>query len=276
MDKQVISLPGVNNARQLGSYRIGDKVIKQDVLIRTGGLGGASEEAIRILAETYHLQYVIDFRMDDEVSLRPDPIIPGAKNLHFSVMEMEDMSILEADPSILEKYTDPNISAMERFRLMYDGNMINDSMYVDFLSRDRGKNAYRGFFKALLSLENGGSILWHCTDGKDRTGLAAMLILSALGASREMILEDYMLTNEMNKERLSAVREEVKSYNLPPDQTEAVCFLSGGVIRDYMVKAMDFLDKTYGSALGYIKDELAVSDEEIMRLRQMFLLAYGD
>ena len=272
MNNQVIHLPGVSNARQLGSYRIGDKTIKKDMLLRTGRLGEATEEAIRSLSETYHLQYVVDFRMNDEADLSPDPTISGAENIHLSVMETEDMTTANVDSDFLEKYTDPNTTAMERFRLMYDEDMINDSMYVDFLRKDRGKVAYRGFFKALLSLDDGRAILWHCTDGKDRTGLGAMLILSALGAPRELILEDYMLTNEMNKEKLDAVRAEVRPHNLTPDQTEAICFLSGGVIRGYMEKALDYLDETYGSVKGYIKDELSVSEEGIRDLQRLLLV----
>ena len=43
-----------------------------------------------------------------------------------------------------------------------------------------------------------GAVLWHCTEGKDRCGLLAAMLLSALGVSREDIMEDYLLTNEVN------------------------------------------------------------------------------
>ena len=44
-----------------------------------------------------------------------------------------------------------------------------------------------------------GGVLWHCTEGKDRCGLLSAVLLSALGIEYGTIMEDYMLTNEINK-----------------------------------------------------------------------------
>ena len=56
-----------------------------------------------------------------------------------------------------------------------------------------GNPAYRALFGAIRAGQT--PILFHCTAGKDRTGVAAALILKALGVSREDIVEDYLLTN---------------------------------------------------------------------------------
>ena len=45
-----------------------------------------------------------------------------------------------------------------------------------------------------------GALLFHCTAGKDRTGMAAYLILSALGVEQKIIMEDYLLTNTVTQE----------------------------------------------------------------------------
>src|SRR5699024_12834665 len=56
--------------------------------------------------------------------------------------------------------------------------------------------AYRKMFNVLLENDKEGeSVVFHCTAGKDRTGVAAFLILSALGVSEKQIVEDYLYTN---------------------------------------------------------------------------------
>ena len=76
MLKNEVKLDGVRNARELGGFPVGTKVVKKGVLIRTGTLEHAREDAIRVLSKRYHVQAVIDFRMTGEVRKAPDPEVP--------------------------------------------------------------------------------------------------------------------------------------------------------------------------------------------------------
>ena len=60
-EKQVVELPGVSNARQLGGYIIGDKKVRMDLLLRSGNLSKASDEAIASLRDKYRLSLAADF-----------------------------------------------------------------------------------------------------------------------------------------------------------------------------------------------------------------------
>ena len=64
--KHRIDLPGIGNARELGNYIIGDRIVKSSVLLRTARLDQADPEAVKRLEQKYHVQTVIDFRMTDE------------------------------------------------------------------------------------------------------------------------------------------------------------------------------------------------------------------
>lgn len=269
MEKQGIELEGVSNARELGGYRIGDRIIRKNTLLRTGRLDKA-QGAVGILSEKYALQYIVDFRMSAEQEKMPDIEVPGCEHLCLPVLEQADMD--KPDPEVVAVVSDPASTALDRFNIIYKKGFINNNLYVDFLRKDGGKQAYRGFFKALKQLEKGRAVLWHCTDGKDRTGLAAMLLLSALGASRETIIEDYMLTNLFNEDRLAVSRKEAEGYGFSPEKTEIYLFLAGGVIKGFMEHAMDFLEESYGSVNGYIKEELGVSDEDFRLLKERFLI----
>lgn len=271
MLSQGIALPGIQNARELGGYVIGSRHIGSSVLLRTAGLDQATPEALDALQNRYHVQTVIDFRMSSEQGSLPDPEIPGAENRHLPVIEMEDM-LIDVDPALVEKYTDPNIDRLTLFNIAYESGMLNARLYEQFLLAERGKNAFRAFFEALLKLEEGRAILWHCTDGKDRTGCAAMLLLYALGADRETVLRDYLLTNDCNAPKLAAIRQKIAPLGWPREKVNALLFMSGGVFAVYMDNAIRALNDAYGSVMEYLRQALGVDAEAIAALRRKFLI----
>lgn len=269
MLEKSISLQGVGNARQLGGYRIGDKRIRDGILIRTAALNQATPEALEALQNKYRVQTVIDLRMSQEQNHIPDPAIPGAMNIHLPVIEMEDM-LTDVDPKLIEQFSDPQMDRMVMFNMAYETGMLNEKLYTDFLLKDRGRVAYRGFFEALLDLQEGRAILWHCTDGKDRTGCAAMLVLLALGADRETVLHDYMLTNGYNAQLLEGIRQKVAPLGMPDEKLNALLFMSGGVAETYMDNAINALIREFGSVRGYLR-ELGVGEREISEIRGRLL-----
>ena len=268
--KQAISLPGVGNARELGGYSIGDRRVKSGVLLRTAGLDQATPEALEILSNRYHVRSVIDLRMSQERRLQPDPQIPGAENVHLPVLEMEDM-LADVDPALVEMYQNATLDHMTMFNIAYDSGMMSDRVYEDFLLSERGRQAYRAFFEALLGLEDGRAILWHCTDGKDRTGCAAMLTLFALGADRETVYHDYMLTNVYNARTIEAVRQRVAPHDFPEDKLNALLIMCGAVAAVYMDNALGALDREFGGVQGYLAEALGVKEKETACLRQKLL-----
>ncbi|MCR5233644.1 MAG: tyrosine-protein phosphatase [Lachnospiraceae bacterium] len=92
-----------------------------------------------------------------------------------------------------------------------------------------------------------------------------MLLLSSLGADRKTIIDDYLLTNECNSDRIETVRKKYASYDLSEEELKAIIFVSGGVFADYMDYAIDTLKDRYGSVMGYIKDELGFTDSDMLK-----------
>lgn len=273
MLKHAIDLPGIGNARELGGYVIGKKRVKEGVLLRAADLSKASFETTEVLRDTYHVQTIVDFRMSIEQRNLPDPAVPGATHCSLAVVEMEDFPVPEgADPSVIELLNDPTANRMALFDAAYEFGMVGPEVYVSFLLGERGKAAFADFFRMLLELGDGRAILWHCTDGKDRTGCAAMLVLFALGASRKTVLEDYLLTNDYNAAVVEAVRQRVAGYPMPQEKLDALLFMSGAVVEDYMVHAIDVLEERYGSVEGYLANELGVGKAELSLLRNKFLV----
>ena len=175
------------------------------------------------------------------------------------------------DPKLMELFADPKGDRMALFNMAYENGFVNDRLYEGFLLDARGRAAYRAFFEALLGLEDGRAILWHCTDGKDRTGCAAMLTLFALGADRETVYHDYLLTNVFNAPTIEAVRQRVAPHHFPEDKLNALLIMCGAVAAVYMDNALGALDREFGGAQGYLSEALGVKEKETACLRQKLL-----
>jgi len=271
-DSQSLGLTTVNNARELGGYTAADgRKVKKGTLLRTAALGDASEADIKKLRDDYHLGTVLDFRMSREVESKPDPEIEGVKNLNLRIID-ED-ALAEKAASLTEKdlegidVNDP----IGKLRLAVKLGMIGDQMYVNFLSTQAGKDNYKKMFEELLALPDGKSLLFHCTQGKDRTGCGAMLILSALGVDEETIMKDFELTNTYNAKLIESERKELSDAGLKGEELETIMLAKDGVDPQCMLNALDWMKKTYGSVNGYTTQALGITEEQINTLKGKFL-----
>lgn len=269
MMEHALKLTSVGNARELGGFAAGGKTVKHGVLLRTASLAALSPEDKSILETTYRVATVVDLRMSVERELSPDPVISGAENVFLPVLEMADYP--GYDPELAKRFFAPDADRLAMMKTAVELGMLSDRLYVDFLFSERGKTAYRGLFRALLELPEGRAILWHCADGKDRTGVAAMLILTALGAANQTILEDYLLTNAYNAEKLAVVRAGLERAPMTPELREMILFSSGAVHERFMTNALDAMTERCGSPEGYLARELGVGAAECDALRQKYL-----
>ena len=271
-EAQSIHLTGVGNARELGGYVTEDgRTVKKGILFRTEALSAATEDDIQRLKEEYHLSVVVDLRLTSEAEEAPDPEIEGVRNLHLRIIDEAALSEKQQNLTAEDTQGLDLTTTVGKLQLAIQMGVIGDQMYIDFLSGDQGKESYRRMFDELLSLSEGEALLFHCTQGKDRTGCAAMLILSALGVGKEAILNDYILTNTFNAQRIEAERQMLMNMGVEGDELELLMTAMDQVNPQYMVNALDWMTENYGSALGYIVQELGMTEEKIQMLRDKFL-----
>lgn len=263
---QSLNLKSVGNARELGGYPSSDgRKVKHGVLLRTAALYGISSDDLTRLTDDYSLSVITDLRMSLEAAPKPDPSIDGVRYKNLRVID-EDLFHQE-----LEKKLAFEGNAIERLKMIVDSGLVSHDMYIGFLSGNWGKKAYSEFFRELLDLPPGRSILFHCTQGKDRTGCAAMLILSALGVSENIIMEDYMLTNTFNAGLIEAQRKNLLSHGIKESELEKYMIVLDEVNPKNMKTALSWLEENYGSPVGYIINELGISEDDIEKLKAKFL-----
>ena len=243
----VLEFEKLINARELGGLRVsGGGETRPGLLFRTAGLFPASGEDLARLAGEYGIRHVYDFRDLTEVKRQPDPELPGAERHLIPVLPAlaggEEVSLEGKKPE--------------------DVLNIFQKMYLIFARDDICADAYRRFFRILI--ENAGQpVLWHCTQGKDRTGVAALLLLTALGASEQDIFDDYYLSNSglqgeyqaliddgMTEERLALMR--------------MMLFVQSECIGGYL----ESLEHDFGGPEGYLHTRLGLTDADICTLRE--------
>ena len=131
---------------------------------------------------------------------------------------------------------------------------------------------YRSFspFAALLThLTEPGALpaVFHCSAGKDRTGLSAALLLRLLGVPEEIVLDDYELsTTYRTQRRLVELRPRFEEMGL--DIERFVDFLSAP--RPVLKAALDQIKQHHGGVEGYLRNG-GMDDSVPDRLRQLLL-----
>lgn len=180
------------------------------VLVRMRKLfRGAAPTHIPPAAQTYltrtcDIRSIIDLRTTFEHNGDPDPEMDGVAVTHLPLIPMKTLGIT---------FEDGNLGEMLRGRWNPDTLDIC-SVYRDMVDESVA-DAWRDIFRILLESE-GHAVMWHCTNGKDRTGVVAAVILLALGVPMDQVMADYLATNAQLKERRRSILDEAAARGGQP------------------------------------------------------------
>ena len=261
LKNQLIGLTSAHNARQLGGYRIGKKSVKENLLLRTAKISELSEADSILLCEKYKVQCVYDFRGKEESLSAPD-VVPGKARylslaLSFSGGESQLNVKLESEEQmigmLLQYAEHPSVQAM------------CTSMYDIIFFEEASQEVYRQFFADLLTVDpEEGAVLWHCTQGKDRAGCASAMLLAALGADRELIMADFILSKDYYDPMVSQIKTETEA------QKKVINTLISAN-PEIFGATLDKVDAKYGSFRNYLTECIGVTPEMMKVLRDRYL-----
>lgn len=244
-----IVFEGLHNTRDLGGLPAGMGHVRARRLLRSGMLAPATAGDLAVLRDAYDVRLVVDLRTDEEATRWPDPMefLPEARLVRLPVFRAPSGGdAQEAIRALGEKLKSGELDIADLFA----------DLYPRFVLGEDGIAAYHGLFRELLCLEEGAA-LWHCSAGKDRCGMASVLVETALGVPWDLIEKDYLATNELIEAKGAA-------QNM---------FDVGGVDARYLRAALDAIDKAYGSLDAYLADTLGVDEAARSELRRKFVSA---
>lgn len=259
----VLDLKSVRNPRDLGGYETTDNYkIKTNRLIRSGRISGISAADAAAL-KSYGLVKIIDLRTPYECSLTPDSEIPGVQHYNVSI-SYDDTTKAAVTLKELEKQypSDP----LAGFRQMCDSYRKN-------VLSAKAQSSFQQLFKIMAQTKT-GAIMFHCSEGKDRTGLVTLFLLYILGVDMETIRQDYLFSNGM-LDQYRADRDRRAAGAGANFNTRACMRSLGSVANEYLDAALIAIDEHYGSLDNYVEKQLGVSSTLKKQLRQLYLEKQG-
>ena len=248
---------GGNNFRELGGYRADEgKTVKWGQIYRGFPTGRLTTEADRARLDGLGLRLILDLRSSAEAAKLPDYVPDGARLVQICGLRDASGQEIDFSPNDIQRLVQSAPAGMSLTQLMYRQMLT-------------GNKAFKELFRALEAGET--PILFHCTAGKDRTGVAAMLILLALGASDETICADYARTNLCRAAEIEKAMAD-HAAEIAADPAQRMRWqTSAGVDSETAPLVLRTIRQDYGSAESYLEAEYGLTPARLMRLRRMYL-----
>jgi protein-tyrosine phosphatase len=248
-----VQLDGGVNFRDLGGYRaIDGRRIKWGQVFRSDNLGRITDRDVNYL-QKMGIRLVCDFRTPAEIKKLPDRYPSGdhGKSLHLPIQHGE------SDPAnTFDRIKNGDIDWMTE-EFMIDGYIKN---IEDFA------HLWTAFFKTLADSSN-RPLVFHCTGGKDRAGVAAALILLALDVPGDTVIQDHGLSNMYIAAVLERIFDQIRTMGVDPYRISAYFTAPQNAI----IAVLNHLEKAYGSASDYLINKAGVDEKLLIRLKDDLL-----
>ena len=252
-------LPARLNLRDLGGFPTKDgRHVKKGLLYRSSALYFFDEEELEPV-RALGLKTILDFRAESGAKERPDPSLDGAAYYNKCA----------AFQNILEDLNSPAELASLLFDRDQKGNTVEVLVSSYAASLAFSNDSYRFLFDCLLSGMT--PLLFHCSNGKDRTGIAAMLILLALGVPEEIAKEDYLKSNVSRKNEIDALMEKYRFYSGISENARSFLTMIEGVLPHSADMMMSEILEKYGAYENYMEQEYGFDEEKLTMLRDLYL-----
>ncbi len=258
-----LRVPGQNlyNTRDLGAFITQDgRHILPCRLLRSAELYHLSVTDKELLASQYHIRTVIDLRSGVERRKRPDDILPGVEYHPLPLLD-ETSDLLFQRPGIMDILADLEGDPEEVMRQNYI-HMVRDPYTVSQLAR---------IIDTFRRNQN-GAILWHCSNGKDRTDLVTAVLLYVLGVDEGTIIEDFLRTRVWLEDEKNDLIRLMSARGFEE-------YIMGRRIRSfyevkasYLESAFEAIEKDYGSIDRFLRKALFVTPRIQDELRDKYLI----
>ncbi|WP_312286113.1 tyrosine-protein phosphatase [Chryseobacterium gleum] len=254
--EKVIHLKKVTNFRTVGNIKNTEgRTLKEGRFYRSAHLHKLKKRSFDRFDEL-GIKEIIDLRNSKEIAQKPDQIPAENTYKKYSAFEDEGDQLSQAKKLVLKG----KVNASDADKRMID-------FYREYVTENPET------IKTIITevLESKDPVLYHCTAGKDRTGIITALILTILKFDKETIYNDYLLSNNYRKD---LVQKRLRLANtlhfLYPKMDLQVLEKLSWVEKRYLDAAFEEINKKYGSADAYIQQVLGISDTKRNEYIQKF------
>lgn len=229
--QRCLDLDGPDNFRDLGGYptRHGPPT-RWGRAFRSDRLDGLSARDQAVI-ESLGISTVFDLRSNAEVAAAPDRLPGTVTHVHLPMS-----SDVAQHRSMLTRIVDGTLTKFD-----------NDDMAAGYLNMLEGFGDY--FTEVIDAVAAGDRILFHCTAGKDRTGVMAMVLLGLAGVPEPHLLDDYEISRQYRRPATdSRFQDQIRAAGFDPRDFETM-WLSPRVV---MRQTLEGLRQRWGGHAGYL------------------------
>ena len=243
ISRRYIPLNGASNFRDLGGY-VGymGRPVKWRKIFRSDHLANLSSDDLKQI-QSLGVKRSFDFRGVQESQ---------AQTYDWPGIHRHSLSI---EPTVVQRLQAQHLTGKPLTAA--DALDAMQTTYRDFVLIDSRR--FAELFEHLL--DHADPLLFHCTAGKDRTGLAAALVLTALDVSESDIWRDYLLTNQLYKRNSTGVT------NLSPDVLKIVWEVQDS----FLQASLEQIQASHGNIQNYLSNELGLTPAAKLRLQSLYL-----
>jgi protein-tyrosine phosphatase len=253
---RLVPLEGALNFRDLGGYvGLDGRTVRWGLVFRSDALHELTERDLQTL-QALDLRAVYDLRRTYERERQPTvlPASNGHRSIHLVVGDDPDAT--NAPDTIELILRGELVEADDQYMIDVYGEMLLD-----------GAGTF-GRLLTHLTEDDGLPALFHCAAGKDRTGIAAALLLSVLGVDEETILDDYELsTHYRSNKRIEVLRPQIEAAGVDVEKVRP--FLSAR--RPVMAATLRHLHEGHGGVEAYLTGPSGMRAETLGELRSLLL-----
>ena len=242
-----IPFEGCVNFRDLGGYPTRDgRTVKWRKLYRSDALNELTPGDVDRALGDLGLGTMLDLRNRDEASRDGTGVLPenGLDYHHFPLLEERSEPLPMDGADIAER-----LSATYQWIIHNSGGLLAEA--VNVISRSHGN-----------SRNDRNAAVFHCSAGKDRTGIIAALVLGVLGVEHEIVMADYLLTNDVAVAIFQRISRMQPQYEYTPESLRAHPLA--------MEQFQETLHSTYGGPEDYLRSH-GVSPDVFQSLRATLL-----
>jgi protein-tyrosine phosphatase len=245
--RRLVHLKGALNFRDVGGYQTKDgKIVKWNRVFRSASINGLTDSDMDTL-KVKNIYTVIDLRGNKESAMAPDRLLDGT------------------DYVLSPAGSDSIPTSQQMASLMKNGDFLND-FYGTGGIRYFGER-YKPVFQKLLQLKDNAALLYHCTGGRDRTGMTTALFLYILGVPQKTIEQDFTASNVYLQPMMGKMYEPMsKATGLSADEIKRKMELRPELIETFF-KA---IKKKYGSIENFMEKEMGIGKAETEILREKY------
>ena len=261
---QRLKLPKLNNTRDLGGFPVADgRHIKFCKLIRSGRLYKLPK-LTRSYLENTGVTTVVDMRIERERLDYPDSVLKGARQVILPLVITEAAGITYTK-SLTTVWRKESKRIATEFG---SADAYMQDVYERILFDERSQKTLKEFFDCVIADEN--CILWHCSAGKDRTGISAMLLEGVLGVDEELIIKDYVISNKFQRNKRTL--QKFGLWVLPVSRNfKRVLYALMIAKPTYIRHAIEKIKQRYGGIVEYCKQALGLTEKDIEFLKDKYL-----